>query len=170
MDQANRKIVLEAIKTAIITELRGYEIYKAAAERATDPSAKLMFKKLADDERHHKEFLEKNFHSVLEKGEWAVPATPENLTPLDDSDIVNPDFLKRVKGGSFEMAVVAAGVELEMSAINYYKKAAEECPDEESSRVFRFLAEWEDDHLRGLSDLQDRLKDEYFASQGFTPF
>ena len=36
MDQATRKIVLEAIKTAIITELRGYEIYKAAAERATD--------------------------------------------------------------------------------------------------------------------------------------
>ena len=71
---------------------------------------------------------------------------------------------------AFEMAVVAAGVELEMSAINYYKKAAEECPDEESSKVFTFLAVWEDDHLRALTDLQDRLKDEYFASQGFTPF
>jgi rubrerythrin len=170
MDQANKRIVLEAIKTAIITELRGYEIYKAAAERATDPSAKLMFKQLADDEKHHKDFLEKNFHSMLERGEWAVPATPENLTPLDDSDIVDADFLKRVKGGAFEMAVVAAGVELEMSAINYYKKAAEECPDEESSKVFTFLAVWEDDHLRALTDLQDRLKDEYFASQGFTPF
>ena len=169
MDQANKRIVLEAIKTAIITELRGYEIYKAAAERATDPSAKLMFKQLADDEKHHKDFLEKNFHSVLERGEWAVPATPENLTPLDDSDIVNPDFLKRVKGGAFEMAVVAAGVELEMSAINYYKKAADDCPDEESSKVFRFLAEWEADHLEHLANLESRLKDHYFADLGFTP-
>ena len=47
MDHATKKIVLEAIKTAIITELRGYEIYKAAAERTEDPAAKLMFEKLA---------------------------------------------------------------------------------------------------------------------------
>ena len=170
MNEANRKIVLEAIKTAIITELRGYEIYKAAADRATDPAAKQMFGSLAEDERHHKMFLEKNFQSVLERGEWVVPATAENLSPLDDSEIVDSDFLKRVKGGAFEMAVVAAGCELEKSAISYYKKAADECPDEESAKVFRFLADWEKDHLRHLTELEARLKDEYFASQGFSPF
>jgi len=169
MDHATKKIVLEAIKTAIITELRGLEIYKAAADRTTDPAAKLMFEKLAEDEAYHKEFLEKNFKSVLESGEWAVPATPENLSPLDHSDIVNPDFLKRVKGGSFEMAAVAAGAQLELSAINYYKQAADDCPDEESSKVFRFLAEWEADHLEHLATLETRLKDEYFANLGFTP-
>jgi rubrerythrin len=170
MDEANRKIVLEAIKTAIITELRGYEIYKAAAERATDPAAKQMFASLAEDERHHKLFLEGNFQSVFEKGEWAIPATAENLSPLDDSEIVNPDFLKRVKGGAFEMAVVAAGCELEKSAISYYKQAAADCPDEESAKVFSFLADWEKDHLNALTELERRLKDEYFASQGFAPF
>lgn len=170
MDARNRKIVLEAIKTAIITELRGYEIYKAAAERATDATARLMFEKLAEDERHHKEFLEKNFRSVLETGEWAVPATPENLSPLDHSDIVDPNFLKRVKGGAFEMAAVAAGSTLELAAIDYYKKAAQDCPDEESAKVFQFLAEWEGDHLQHLSELEERLKDEYFAEQGFSPF
>jgi rubrerythrin len=169
MDERTRKVVLEAIKTAIITELRGYEIYKAAAERATDPNAKLMFEKLARDEMHHKTFLEKNFHSVLENGEWAVPATPENLNPLDDSEIVDAAFLKRVKGGAFEMAAVAAGSALEQSAIDYYRKAADECPDEKSAEVFRFLAEWEVDHLHHLTELEDRLKDEYFAEQGFTP-
>jgi len=169
MDEASRKIVIEAIKTAIITELRGYEIYKAAAERATDAAAKQMFGHLAEDERHHKIFLEKNFRSVLEKGEWAVPATPENLSPLDDSEIVNPDFLKRVKGGAFEMAVVAAGCELERSAITFYRKAAEDCPDEESAKVFSFLADWEKDHLNSLNALESRMKDEYFADQGFMP-
>jgi rubrerythrin len=169
MDHATKKIVLDAIKTAIITELRGYEIYKAAAERSTDPAAKQMFEQLAEDERLHKEFLEKNFKSVLESGEWAVPATPENLSPLDHSDIINPEFLKRVKGGSFEMAAVATGAELELSAINYYKQAAEDCPDAESAKVFKFLAEWEADHLEHLSDLEARLKDHYFADLGFTP-
>jgi rubrerythrin len=170
MDETTRKIVLEAIKTAIITELRGLEIYRAAAERATDATAKLMFEKLARDEEHHKTFLEKNFRSILERGEWAVPATPENLSPLDDSEIVDPAFLKRVKGGSFEMAAVAAGSALEQSAIDYYRKAAADCPDEESAEVFRFLAEWEVEHLQHLTELEDRLKDEYFADQGFTPF
>jgi rubrerythrin len=169
MDYAARKIILEAVKTAIITELRGLEIYKAAAERTTDVSARLMFESLANDEAHHKDFLEKNFRSLLEKGEWSVPATPENLSPLDDSDVITPQFLKRVKGGAFEMAVVAAGCELEMSAINFYNKAAGECPDEESSKVFRFLADWEKGHLEALSELQDRMKDQYFAEQGFAP-
>jgi rubrerythrin len=67
------------------------------------------------------------------------------------------------------MAAVAAGVELELAAINYYKKAAEECPDEESAGVFRFLADWEKDHLDGLNELEKRLRDEYFADQGFVP-
>jgi rubrerythrin len=169
MDHAARKIVVEAVKTAIITELRGLEIYKAAAERTTEPSARLMFESLANDEAHHKEFLEKNFKSLLGKGTWSVPATPENLSPLDHSDVITPQFLNRVKGGSFEMAVVAAGCELEMSAINFYSKAADECPDEESASVFRFLADWEKGHLDALSDLEARMKDQYFADQGFSP-
>ena len=60
MDDATRKIVLEAVKTAIITELRGYEIYKTAAEKTTDPDARRMFESLASDERAHKDFLVKN--------------------------------------------------------------------------------------------------------------
>lgn len=169
MDNAARKIVLEAVKTAIITELRGLEIYKAAAERTTEPSARTMFQSLANDEQHHKDFLEQNFRSLLQKGEWAVPATPENLSPLDESEVITPQFLKRVKGGSFEMAVVAAGCELELSAINFYTKAADECPDEESSKVFRFLADWEKGHLDALNELEERMKDQYFADQGFAP-
>jgi rubrerythrin len=169
MDQATRKIVLEAVKTAIITELRGLEIYKAAAERTTDPSARIMFQSLANDEAHHKEFLESNFRSLLEKGTWSVPATPENLSPLDESEVITPQFLKRVKGGSFEMAVVAAGCELELSAINFYSKAADECPDDESANVFRFLADWEKGHLDALTELEERMKDQYFADQGFSP-
>ena len=105
MDHATKKIVVEAIKTAIITELRGYEIYKAAADRTTDPAAKLMFEKLAEDEGYHKEFLEKNFKSVLETGEWAVPATPQNLSPLDHSDIVNRQQLTvKLKARSFRQS------------------------------------------------------------------
>ncbi len=169
MDHATRTIVLEALKTAIVTELRGLEIYKAAAERSTDPAARTMFEKLADDERHHKDFLELNFKSILEQGTWAVPATPQTLSPLDDSNIVTPEFLKRVKGGSFEMGVVAAGAILELTAINFYARAAKECPDEESAKVFRFLSEWEGDHLKALNELEERLKDEYFASLGFNP-
>jgi rubrerythrin len=68
------------------------------------------------------------------------------------------------------MAVVAAGSALEISAINYYKQAAKECPDEESAKVFTFLAEWEADHLKSLTELEDRMRDEYFADRGFSPF
>ena len=65
--------------------------------------------------------------------------------------------------------LISAGVELERSAIEFYRKSADECEDEESAKVFRFLADWEKDHLQNLSDLQDVMKDQYFAEQGFTP-
>lgn len=170
MNEASKRVVLEAVKTAIITELRGLEIYKAAAEKAEDPSARQMFLSLADDEEAHKRFLERNFESLLKDGRWAVPATPENLGALDHSEVITPDFLKRVKGGAFEMGVVAAGVMLERTAIEYYSQAANECPDEESAKVFRFLATWEKDHLESLQQLEVRLRDQYFADQGFAPF
>ena len=170
MNQETMKTVLEAVKTAIITELRGYEIYKAAAERTQDAAARQMFQSLAGDERVHKDFLEKNYRSLLKQGQWSVPATPENLTPLDHTDIITPDFIKRVKGGSFEMAVIATGVELERSAIEYYHRQAEECPDETAKKTFQFLAEWEKGHLEALGDLERQMRDQYFADVGFTPF
>jgi rubrerythrin len=170
MNEASKKVVLEAVKTAIITELRGLEIYKAAAEKAEDPAAKQMFLSLAEDEEAHKNFLEKNFESLLKDGTWSVPATPENLNPLDHSEVITPDFLQRVKGGAFEMGVVAAGVTLEKTAIDYYNEAAKTCPDEESAKVFEFLATWEEDHLKSLQELESRMKDQFFADQGFAPF
>jgi rubrerythrin len=167
MDRASRSIVLEALKTAIVTEIRGHEIYKAAAEKATDPNARIMFQKLAEDELAHKFFLEQNFKTVLKDGTWSVPATAENLSPLDATEIITPEFLRRVKGGTFEMAVIATGATLERAAIDFYLAAADGCPDEESARVFRFLATWEQDHLKSLSELDLRMRDEYFADQGF---
>jgi len=168
MEKAQRNAVLQTLKTAIITELRGYEIYKAAAEKASDPNARMMFESLAEDELTHKFFLEQNFKSILKDGTWSVPATPQNLSPLDHSEIISPEFLRRVKGGSFEMAVIATGSMLERTAIDFYSKAADQSLDEESMKVFRFLATWEQDHLRALSELEQRMSEEYFASQGFT--
>lgn len=170
MDNATRKLVIEAVKTAIVTEIRGQQIYQAAAEKAADPAARQMFLSLAEDEDQHKKFLMQNFKSLIESGTWSVPATAENLTPLDHPETITQDFLNRVKGGEFEMAVVAAGAELERSAIAFYAKAAAECPDEESAKVFRFLADWEKDHLNSLVDLQARLTDAFFADQGFSRF
>jgi rubrerythrin len=168
MEESTRDAVLEAVKTAIITELRGLEIYKAAAERATDPDVKVMFEGLAQDEAMHKQFLERNYQGLLREGRWTVPASPEALTPLDHSDVITPAFLKRVKGGAFEMAVIATGVELERSAIEYYRRQAAACPDESARATFEFLADWEVGHLDALAQLEARMRDEYFAEQGFS--
>ncbi len=170
MDQSTRQAVLEAVKTAIITELRGLEIYKAAAGQSTDPSAKQMFQALADDEAAHKDFLEKNYQSLLKDGTWSVPATPENLSPLDHSEIITADFLKRVKGTDFEMGVIATGVLLEKTAIDYYRDQARNCPDETARKTFGFLADWEKGHLESLVELERSMRDQYFAQQGFSPF
>lgn len=170
MNSSTQKLVLEAVKTAIITELRGLEIYQAAAAQASDPAAKQMFRALAEDEKAHKDFLEANYRSLLSTGEWSVPATPANLSPLEHSEIITPEFLQRVKGGSFEVGVIATGVLLEKTAIDFYRTQAVESPDPAARETFQFLADWEKGHLESLTELERRLRDQYFADQGFSPF
>ncbi len=60
----------EAIKLALDMEKKGYDFYKAAAERADDPKVKRLFEVLTTEEQRHYELLD-NTHSFLEDtGNW----------------------------------------------------------------------------------------------------
>ena len=60
-------------------------------------------------------------------------------------------------------------MKLEMDAMNFYRSRSEETEDEEVKKLYKELAEWEQDHYRAFKQQLDNLKEEYFEANNFIP-
>ena len=75
MDEKQLSSAIDAVKTAILTEMQGYELYKGAAERTADPEARRMFHLLAKEEEQHNRMLHDQFRSLMKDKKWVSPPT-----------------------------------------------------------------------------------------------
>ena len=160
---------IDAVRTAIITEIKGLELYQTAATKAEDPDAKRMFEMLAEEERRHKAFLEVHYASLVKSGEWAAT----ELKPLDEEKveefILDESFRRSLRRGTFEIAVVSIAVDLEAKAVAFYKEVATTSEDPGTRTVFEHLARWEEGHHAQFLAIEKELRDAYFSDQGFSP-
>jgi len=61
---------VEALELAMEFELKGYQMYDQAAEEAEEPTAKSVFRFLADAENAHYAFLQKTHEYLTTQGTW----------------------------------------------------------------------------------------------------
>jgi len=169
MKKEQLQTAIDAVRTAIITEIKGLELYQTAAAKVQDPDARRMFEMLAEEELRHKAYLEGHYASLIKSGEWAKT----ELTPFEKDDvgdfILDESFRKSIRGGSFEMAVVAIAVDLEAKAVDFYKNVATTAEDPETRKVFQHLVGWEEGHHRQFLAIEKEMRDAYFADRGFAP-
>ena len=168
MDQKQLSSAIDAVKTAIMTEMQGYELYKGAAERTQDPEARRMFQLLADEEESHSRMLHEQFQSLMQAQVFTAPPTVEEGEGFE-SLVADPKWRKSLRFGNMELSAVSIGSNLEARAIALYKKCAETTTDPEGRKVFEWLVLWEEDHLKWMQTLEDELKERYWADQGFSP-
>ena len=164
-----KAVLIEAVKNAIMVELKGQQLYRSAMEQTKDPAAKLMFKALADDEDEHVQILQNQHKSLLETGKINLDLVEQPDIDEGAETVITEDFKKSVGRGVFELAVIGIGCDLEKRAISYYKEQAEKAEDDAAKQLFTWLSEWEVGHLEQLMELENTLKDEYWATQGFSP-
>jgi rubrerythrin len=160
---------IDAVRTAIITEIKGLELYTTAASRAEDPEARRMFEMLADEERRHKAYLETHYASLMQSGEWATTELKPKEQEAVGDFILDESFRRSLRRGDFEMAVVALAVDLEAKAVNFYKEVATNADEPETRKVFEHLVAWEEGHHRQFLALEKELRDAYFSDRGFSP-
>ncbi|MBD3162050.1 MAG: hypothetical protein GF346_07120 [Candidatus Eisenbacteria bacterium] len=169
MKKEQLQSAIDAVRTAIITEIKGLELYQTAAAKAEDPDARRMFEMLADEERGHKAYLEKHYESLMKTGEW----DKTELSPRSEEEvgefIIDDAFRRSLRRGNFEMAVVAIAVDLEAKAVAFYKEVAEQAEDPETRQVFEHLARWEEGHHQQFLEMERELRDSYFSDRGFAP-
>ena len=83
--------------------------------------------------------------------------------------IIDDAFKRSLKTGTFEMAAIGIGCDLEKRAIAFYSEHAEKTDDPELKKLFTWLTNWEKAHLSQLLDLEKFYKDAFWADQGFMP-
>ena len=167
-DQAKSQLV-DAIKNALMVEIKGQQLYSHAATQTQDPSAKVLFEMLANDEEQHVNILKKQYDSLLKDGKFDLESVHPAEVDHGSQDIVSDEFKKTIKRGDFEMAVIGIGCDLEAKAIAFYEKNAAESEDPQLKQLFTWLVEWEEGHLDQLKELENRYQDAYWADQGFSP-
>ncbi|MFH1755171.1 MAG: hypothetical protein ABIA59_05655 [Candidatus Latescibacterota bacterium] len=68
------------------------------------------------------------------------------------------------------MTALSIGIQLEMSAVNFYTGEAEISTDPQIKSFYMELAEWERGHLHALQTQADSLREDYWSEGGFSPF
>lgn len=166
---AKQKRMLEAVKTALMTEIKGQQLYSHAVTTTTDAAAKAMFEALARDEEDHVAILKAQYRSLMQTGKMDLAAVHPAEVDHGAAPIIDDAFRAAVKRGTFEMAVIGIGCDLENKAISFYRAEAAKAEDPDLKQIFSWLAEWEVGHLEHLMEIEKVMQDAYWADQGFSP-
>ncbi len=169
MDDAKLKRKIEAIKTALMTEIKGQQLYNHAVTQTPDADAKAMFEALARDEEEHVAILKGQYRSLMEKGRIDLSVVHPAEVDHGAAPIISDAFRRSIKRGTFELAVIGIGCDLENRAIAFYREQAAKADDADLKRIFTWLASWEVGHLEQLMALESMMQDAYWADQKFAP-
>lgn len=169
MTTSNEK-VLVALQTAMEAEMTGHHFYNNAAATTTDPQGKETFKRLAEEELLHFNYLKKQYGSVLETGNFNF-STPlaENFDAEISGPIFSPQLKARIKQSHFEVSALSVGMQLELNAVNFYRQCAEESDNAEVKAFFNHLVKWEQGHYDGFAQELSLLKEDYWQANNFVP-
>jgi len=161
--------MMEVVKEALLAEVKGHQLYSNAATTTSDPAVKGIFQSLAKDEEAHIAILKTQAKNLFEGG--TIDLGVVSTTELGDGShaIIDDAFKRSLKTGTFEMAAIGIGCDLEKRAIAYYSEHAEKSENPDLKQLFTWLTRWEKAHLSQLLDLEKHYKDAYWAEQGFMP-
>ena len=168
-EETKKQQMIEAIKTALMVEIKGQQLYSHAVTQTDDPAARAMFEALSRDEEDHVRILKAQYKSLMEDGKIDLTAVHPAEVDHGSHHVIDDAFKRSLKRGTFEMAVIGIGCDLENKAISYYKEQAQRAGDPDLKQLFTWLAEWEDGHLEQLLELEKFYQDGYWADQGFSP-
>lgn len=160
---------LDIIKGAILLEHRGKALYESIAQKTDVDAVKQLFHMLVEEENKHIDILNNQFTRVL-KGKSFDASGLENVKETSADAILSQDIVKGISGAGYEAAVIAAALELEKNAVQYYSQQEAAAQAEEEKKLFAWLAAWETNHMTMLAKINDDIKEQIWHDNSFWPF
>ena len=159
---------LDILKDAILLETRGEAFYRTAANQSTNDDVKAFFETMAAEEVQHIKILSDQFKAFKETGKFKAPDTSE--MGAISSKVLTPEVKSRIAAADFEAAAISAAMLMEERAISLYAGRGKEAQDPEEQKLYRWLADWEKEHLEFLAAIDAELTERVWNDSGFWPF
>lgn len=158
-----RAQLLKVLDQAIKVENDGYHFYQAAAARTRDAKGKATFRSLAQDELDHASMLKGLRQAVKEESEFrfSLKPHPKKLAVRSKSPIFSTEFRRKLKDDHFELSALRIGQLLERNSMEFYGRHAKTARHQELKSLYRYLVQWEKDHLRALVQQERYLKGKF---------
>ena len=161
---------VEILKQAILLEKRGQAFYSQVAGQASGTAVKQFFEMMAEEEVKHVKILSDQFKAYKSNSQF----TPEAITDDHSHDVatqvLTSEMKKEISAADYEAAAIAAAMSMEENAIKLYSERAERAEDPNEKALYDWLAKWEMQHLRFLSEIDKELKEAIWNDTSFWPF
>jgi rubrerythrin len=158
---------ISLIKQAILKEVRAYEFYKLSASQAQQEEIKQALITLSKEEMKHVSWLHDLFDKI--KSDSMDDYTLASIDVLPTEQLLKWDVVKE-ENLNMLVTVFGIAIDMEKSAVDFYKNAMEESEIPEAKKLFEILSKWEATHMAQFQRDYDVLMDEWWATQSFAPF
>ena len=161
---------VEILKNAILLEKRGKAFYQKVAEQASGKAVKSFFQMMADEEIKHVNILADQYKAYQQNQQFNPGDYSEKHGEQMASRVITAEFKKESSAADYEAAAISAAMSMEKNAIKLYEDRAAETDDSNEKALYKWLAEWEMQHLHFLSEIDKELREEIWNDNNFWPF
>lgn len=156
--------VVRMLQTALDLEREGEAFFVQAAQNCYNPTGRLIFEMLAEDERGHIHDIEDLFRSLRKDGQWseeilaklAAESQRDARTLLAE---VARQHTRALEANPGDREALEIGLDFERRALRFYQVNLEDAEDPEERRFIELLIAEERHHVALLSELQALLAD-----------
>lgn len=159
---------LYILKNAILLEKRGEAFYRTAANQSTNDDVKAFFETMAAEEVQHVKILSDQFKAFKQTGKFKT--ADKSGSGTISQNVLTPKVKARIAAADFEAAAISAAMLMEERAISLYAQRSNEAQDPEEKELYRWLADWEKEHLAFLAAIDSDLKESVWNDNAFWPF
>ena len=166
----NTDSTVEILKQAILLEKRGQAFYSQVARQASGKAVKQFFEMMADEEVKHVQILSDQFKSYKDNNRFTPEAVDADHSEEVAAKVLTQEMKNEISAADYEAAAISAAMSMEENAIKLYADRAEVAEDSNEKALYAWLAKWEMQHLRFLSEVDKDLKEAVWNDATFWPF
>jgi Fur family transcriptional regulator, ferric uptake regulator len=148
LDGATTSLVFarDALRMAIATERSGLNFYKRAATQTGDKRGRMVFQKLAEEEREHLGTLEKRYDALL-ASDPQLETRPTFLFFKGAASGLFAAGTQQLRRGVNDQQALLIGIKCERGSHKFFKRYGERFEDSEGKQIFLEFADEERAHL-----------------------
>ena len=161
---------IEILKNAILLEKRGGAFYSQVARQASGKAVKQFFEMMADEEVKHIQILADQFKAYRDNQKFDPGEYPDDRSAGIASNVLTRRLKEEISAADYEAAAISAAMSMEENAIKLYSERAEQATDPNEKAMYEWLAKWERQHLKFLTDVDHELKEQIWHDSSFWPF